>query len=274
METLPPIQAWGAKQVDAIWVPSEFSAVAFREHCTSVHVVHHAVEVSDFERLSREDFGLPEDAYVVHFAFDVHSTMARKNPNGVVAAFRKAFDTDESAYLLLKVRNYGSLRSLADLGDRDARELLQTVHSHPRIVVVGREMTRSKTLGLLVLSDCHLSLHRAEGFGYGMAEAMALGVPVVATGYSGNMTYMNTGNSWPIEYRTRAVMPNEYLFTDPGFRWAEPDLDDAAAQLMNCRFGSDRLGRIEEARSIITANFSLEEMSARMKCLLDQYVDQ
>lgn len=219
---------------------------------------------------SRQALKIPPDAYVVHFAFDTHSTLARKNPLGVVEAFLKAFDSDHSAYLLLKARNLSALQEMADRGDRDARKLLHEVHVHPRIRLVGREVSRGNALGLLALSDCHLSLHRAEGFGYGMAEAMALGVPVVATGYSGNMAFMDSQNSWPVAYQLRSVNRGEYLFEEPGFRWAEPDIDDAAEQLIACRTGQDRQHRIDLARMRITENFSLSVMSRRMSELLER----
>lgn len=271
MDSLPPEQKWAAKQVDEIWVPSEFSATAFREHGSSVEVVHHAVDVSGMEIVSRETLGIPQDAYIVHFAFDVHSTIQRKNPAGVIRAFRSAFGMDESAYLLLKVRNYQTLQEAADSGNNEARSLLREMSSHPRIVVADREMSRGRTLGLLALSDCHFSLHRAEGFGYGMAEAMALGVPVVATGYSGNMAYMDRQNSWPVDYKLKPVLPGEYLFTAPDFRWAEPSIEHAADQLKQCRLGSDRVDRIFGARNTIETAFSLEVMSARMSKLLERF---
>jgi glycosyltransferase involved in cell wall biosynthesis len=271
MDSLPPEQKWAAKQVDEIWVPSEFSATAFRENGASVEVVHHAVDVSGMEIVSRETLGIPQAAYIVHFAFDVHSTIQRKNPAGVIRAFRSAFDMDESAYLLLKVRNYHALQEAADSGNDEARGLLREMSSHPRIVVAAREMSRGRTLGLLALSDCHLSLHRAEGFGYGMAEAMALGVPVVATGYSGNMAYMDQQNSWPVDYKLKSVLPGEYLFTAPDFRWAEPCIEHAADQLRRCRLGSDRIDRIYGARNTIESDFSLEVMSVRMSKLLERF---
>ena len=168
---------------------------------------------------------------MVHFSFDANSTVARKNPSGAIDAFLRATDGDPSAVLLMKVRNFEQVRVSARHGDIHARAFLEKVSLDHRIRLITRELDYSKSLGLIQLSDCYLSLHRSEGYGYGMAEAMALGVPVIATGYSGNLDFMSNDSALLVPYDKRPILPGEYFHWDSKMHWAEPDVKVAASHL-------------------------------------------
>ena len=116
-------------------------------------------------------------------------------------------------------------------------------------------------------ADSYVSLHRSEGFGFGMAEAMALGKVVIGTDYSGSTDFLTEQTGYPIPYALRKVAPDEYVHTD-GQVWAEPDEAACAAamrrvfidreeaatkasagqRLVLSRYGTDNVGRAVESR--------------------------
>ncbi len=105
-------------------------------------------------------------------------------------------------------------------------------------ILLNKMMTRQQMTDLLTCADVYVSLHRAEGFGRGMAEAMFLGKPVIATNYSGNTDFMTTTNSYPVAFKLRPITAEDHRFQpafatiyDVGQVWAEPDIDEAAARM-------------------------------------------
>jgi glycosyltransferase involved in cell wall biosynthesis len=161
--------------------------------------------------------------YAFVFTFDFLSVIERKNPQAVIAAYRTAFGPDDGATLVLKSVN-GHQRV-------DELEALRAAAAgRPDIVVLDEYLTRADQAALLAACDCYVSLHRAEGFGLGMAEAMALGKPVIATGYSGNVDFMNAANSILVGYDRVAVPPGLAIYP-AGSEWADPDVEEAAAAM-------------------------------------------
>lgn len=167
----------------------------------------------------RDEFGL-DDAYTFLVTFDFSSYLARKNPSAAIAAFRGAFRDDERVRLLIKTsnahRHADALRSLMDESGGD-----------PRIVIRDDLLPRDDLHALQRCCDAYISLHRAEGFGLGMAESMILGKPVVATAYSGNLDFMTPDNSVLVPYRLVPVEAGEYAFGE-GQHWAEADVQAAS----------------------------------------------
>ena len=121
------------------------------------------------------------------------STIQRKNPVGLIEAFRRAFAAGEGPRLLIKTIN-APLRPLHE------EALLDAAQGRPDIHIVDRSLTAEEMDGLIAGCDCYVSLHRSEGFGLTMAEAMAVGKPVIATAYSGNVDFMNRDNSLLVDY--------------------------------------------------------------------------
>jgi glycosyltransferase involved in cell wall biosynthesis len=166
---------------------------------------------------------VPAGRFVFLFTFDFLSVFERKNPLAIVEAFSKAFTPSEGPVLVVKSVN-GDLRRLG----RDRVRLAAA--DRPDIVLIEDYLTNDERDALLARADAYVSLHRAEGFGLTMAEAMILGKPVIATGYSGNLDFMTEENSFLVPYEMAEVPPGcePYL---PGTPWAEPDVD-VAARLM------------------------------------------
>lgn len=227
--------------VDEVWAPTEFVRAAIAAN-TDKPVVRmpKAIEFEVPEGLGREHFGLAKDAFVFLYSFDSNSYVSRKNPEAAITAFRRAFaDGNSDVRLLIKSINGHRFP------DRHAA-LVRSVADDPRIDVRDGFLSRVEMFGLQNSVDCYVSLHRAEGFGLGMAESMFLGKPVIATAYSGNMEFMNRDNSCLVNYKLVPLADGEYPYWQ-GQHWAEANVDDAA-QFMR-RVVEDR----EYARRIGTA---------------------
>ena len=225
LETFPEGWVPAIDFLDELWAPSRFVQQALA--CKTgrpVTLMPQCVELPPFERRSRAYFGLPDDRCLFIFAFDFLSYIDRKNPIAAVRAFKAAFpEGTEKTGLIVKVMN-------ADAHDPRWRAMLDEIGEDSRIIVINEAMNRADSLALLDCCDCFLSLHRSEGFGRGPAEAMALGKPVIVTGYSGNMDFTLPDNSFLVDYRLVPVQPGQYVFGD-GQVWADADVDHAARHM-------------------------------------------
>jgi glycosyltransferase involved in cell wall biosynthesis len=163
---------------------------------------------------------VPDDGPLFLFVFDYLSTIQRKNPIGLIEAFKRAFAPGEGPRLLIKTIN-GPLRPLAE------EEVLWAAHGRPDIHVVDRSLDGEELNGLMAACDCYISLHRSEGFGLTLAEAMAIGKPVIGTGYSGNVDFMNDQNSYLVDYTIGRVGPDCEIYPPEG-EWAQPSVEHAA----------------------------------------------
>lgn len=249
--------------VDEIWVTSPFVRDAIAA-CTPkpVHIVPVALEVNLPRAHSRSEVGLAEGVFVCLFSFDFNSYVTRKNAEGVIAAFRRAF-AEERSDVRLVIKTINGERFPEAL-----RKLTEAAGGDERIEVRDGFLDRIGMWALQACCDCYVSLHRSEGLGLGMAECMLLGKPVVATAYSGNLAFMDADNSCLVGYSLVAVEEGEY----PAWQdqhWAEPDLDEAAAYLR--RLADDpayaqQIGEKARAsvRERLSAEASLAAMTARL----------
>ena len=213
--------------VHEVWAPSRFTAAALEPLLPGrVRVVPHPVAAYPPlpSALGRADFGLPTDAVVTLVAFSLASSFERKNPLGAITAHRAAFGDRADRVLLLRVGNphhfpadFARLRAAAD---------------HPNIRIDTRTLPAADNHALMAACDIVLSLHRSEGFGLVPAEAMLLGVPVVATDWSGNTDFMDAGCAAMVPARLIPANDPRGVFMAPSAEWAEPDLGVAAAHLV------------------------------------------
>ncbi|HEY0834715.1 MAG TPA: glycosyltransferase, partial [Azospirillum sp.] len=210
--------------VDEVWASSRYTQSAY-ETVSPVPVVHMpmAVTVDLKHRPPRSAFGLPENRFLFVFSFDGLSYLARKNPLAAVHAFRRAFPRgNEPVGLVIKAMNVD--------GRPEWEFLCAEARRDPRIVLIARTMDRAGVLGLYAACDAFVSLHRAEGFGRGLAEAMLLEKPVIATAFSGNLEFCHPHTACLVGYRRVPLEPGDYPCGE-GQSWADPDIDEAAAHM-------------------------------------------
>jgi len=206
--------------VDEIWASSEFTRKAIAERgLKPVYAFPVAVDkMPEREGFDLSILGIP-NGYVFLFCFDLLSIFERKNPLALIEAFTTAFQNNEGPVLVIKALN-GDKR-LADLEKIRIRS-----RDRSDIVILDKYLDRDDNLGLFGASNCYVSLHRSEGLGLTIAEAMALGKPVIATAYSGNMDFMDQENSFLIPF-TYGEVPDGCEPYRTGARWAEPDIAEA-----------------------------------------------
>lgn len=231
--------------VDEIWVSSEHTLQALAPVSQQLALRHMpmAVTVDEVAPRTRADFGLPPDACLFLFAFDLNSSAKRKNPQACVQAFLRAFPPGGAAAgsaspvgLVIKIH---PPRQQND--EWDALKRLQ--QADPRIHLIEQTLGKADLLALYRLCDCFLSLHRAEGFGRCIAEAMLLGKPVISTGYSGNLAFTNAENALLVNYRLRALARDDYPF-GAGQKWAEPSVVHAASLLQTVARMDDKVRQL------------------------------
>jgi hypothetical protein len=218
-DVLPPSWLDAFRHLDEIWVYTTFVAENLaRLSPVPVVVVPMALTVPD---VGGVDVPLPwDDRFTFVFMMDFFSTARRKNATGLIDAFTRAFAPGEGPRLLLKTINAG-FRS------QDADELRFRIGDRPDIDLIDCYLEPVQKYALLAKADCYVSLHRSEGFGLPLAESMALGTPVIATGYSGNTDFMTDRNSYLVDWSSTRVGLGCEIYPAVG-RWAEPDLDHAA----------------------------------------------
>ncbi len=222
LPSLPRDWERGLRACHRIWAPSTFVADA----CTHplgppVSVVPYPMLRVRPSSLGRAEFGLPPDCFVALSVFDVSSSIARKNPLGAIAAHKAAFGDSPRHLLVLKVHNTSRAGPLWE-------EIAAVAAASANIRLVDRYMPEADLFALIAACDAFISLHRSEGFGFGIAEALALGRPVIATGWSGNVDYMKGPNAFAVPYRLVPAFDPQGTYAFPDMAWAEPDLDAAA----------------------------------------------
>lgn len=245
---------WAAL-MDEIWVSSRFIHETLRRDLPGKPIRYVPLPVPEPvpSQATRGDFGLPADRFTVLVAFDLSSRWERKNPAGAIAAFRRAFPDPAAAQLVLKVS--GADRHLPYL-----EKLHELTADMPNVRIVESELPPGDLASLIGCCDVLLSLHRSEGLGLFIAEAMWLGTPVIATGWSGVLDMLSADNSMLVRFGTVPVRPSDYPSVPPGAQWAEPDIDHAAECLRQLAADPELRARLRsQARQRAEQQFSLEQ---------------
>lgn len=238
--------------LDEIWVASGFVQQTIQQVTDKPVVrVPHPIEIECSRSYQRSEFSLPEKSFLFLFNFDFNSYIQRKNPWAVLRAFRLAFP-DNNKEVGLVIKSTGASRF-----EREFELLRKEVNADPRVHLIDQLLPRDTMYGLQRVCDAYVSLHRAEGFGLGMAESMALGKPVIGTAYSGNLDFMNHENSCLVDYHMIPVKPGQYQGLEPGWMWAEADVEMAAAYMQRLVEEPEFRNKIAvQAAADISANHS------------------
>jgi glycosyltransferase involved in cell wall biosynthesis len=260
---LPKNWKYAYGMVDEIWVCTDYLAQIMQKTGLPVFKIPFFVSVDSFSPICmRSRFGL-KDKFIFLSSFDFNSSKARKNPEAVIQSFIRAFPANNGVVLIIKTSNgAGHKKALGDLKN--------TINGDQRIVIFDEDISREEMNSLLATCDCYVSLHRAEGLGLGMAEAMYLGKPVIATAYSGNMDFMNDQNAILIPYSMIDVKPGEYIdYVDQ--EWADPNLDKSFEAFLKIYEDEKFRAYIgENARRYMINNHSIEIGFHAIKCRMNE----
>ena len=248
--------------VDLVLAPSRHIQRVVERFCPAARIRHYpqAVFLPDGVSADRSVWGLPDGAFVVFFGMDVSSDVERKNPMAVFEAFRAAFPPGGAADAVLAVKFNNA--AVAPRFERDGADLVARFSSDPRVRIFTGNVPYRDALGLNAACDVCLSLHRAEGLGLNLMEAMSLGKPVVATGWSGNTDFMTAENSCPVAFRMVRVRTDHPSYKSAADEveqeWADADIGDAARRLRALyenvesrrAIGDAARARMDEARAL------------------------
>lgn len=218
--------------VDEVWVSSRYIYDALMPVSKKpVLIMPLCVTAPAFLPLPRQAFGLPSSAFLFVFAFDLGSSSHRKNPKSCLEAFWIAFPRS-----LYSPQEVGLIIKVHPSKDADPtwEEIKSVVTADERIFIIEETFAKDRLYALYDCCDCFLSFHRAEGYGRNIAEALCLGLHVIATGHSGNLEFCNPENSIFPKYALKYVGAEEY--THASGRWAEVDVEDAAKKMKDLFF--------------------------------------
>jgi glycosyltransferase involved in cell wall biosynthesis len=266
LEEFPDRNLHSFDLVDELWAPTQFIAESLRAKAPKNLAIHHMplplLPPTVARGFSRSDLGIP-NGYMFLFTFDFLSVLKRKNAMGLIDAFSLAFSPNEGPILVLKTIN----------GDKRMRELEKLrwhARHRPDVFIIDTYLENEQTAALMNDADCYVSLHRSEGLGLTMAEAMLLGKPVIATAYSGNMDFMTEDTAMLVPWmRTKVGNGAEGYPADCD--WAEPNLKKAS-EYMRKVFDDIEFGKTigSQAQADLLSRFSPEVCGNRMKNRLQE----
>jgi glycosyltransferase involved in cell wall biosynthesis len=243
--------------VDEVWASSTFLHEVYSRQ-TQKRVSHIPLNVHVPAPREPDEIGaLLASKFTFLCVFDFHSQIERKNPIGAISAFRTAFSKKtENVQLIFKTLH----------GERRPDEfnaVRAAMDEDERMVLIDGALGREEVCWLIQNSQVYLSLHRSEGFGRPIAEAMLLGTPVIGTGWSGNVDFLSEETGFPIRYRLRPVGRAEYPFA--AGEWAEPDIEHAADVMRRLYRSGGASSRITlKAKQVVTSLFSRPSVGAKL----------
>jgi glycosyltransferase involved in cell wall biosynthesis len=205
---------------DEIWAPSRFIFSSLKGRISKpLSHMSFACEVSLDRYYERDFFEINNEKYVFLFSFDFRSFLSRKNPFAVLTSFEKLLNKLDPNLVMLVIKTHGG-----DFSSPIYLDFCKKIQKIGNIKWIDRALSDLEMRNLIRVCDCYVSLHRSEGFGRGMAEAMYLGKPVIATGYSGNLDFMDNQNSLLVNYGMIDLKNGDYPGWE-GQKWANPDIE-------------------------------------------------
>ena len=257
----------GIQTVDEIWTPSEFISNSIRKKTDKpVITIPYAIEMKKESCLEREYFSLPEDKLLFLTMYDFISISERKNPEAVIDAYMKAFPVGDS-----HVENdaVGIVIKVNHAEEKKLEELKKRLKKYKNVYFITKNLTRFEVDSLLNMCDVLVSLHRSEGFGLPLAEAMALGKPVIATNWSASIEFMNEENACLVDYRLIKLKKTTGPY-EKGNYWADADTSHAAyymKKLWEDKEYRELIGKNAEnhVKKHLTYTCSADRMKNRLK---------
>ena len=257
LESLPADWRRVLSALDVVLAPSHFIQTVLQAEVPATTCLHYpqAVFIPDDLVVDREAWGIRSGETAFVASFDVSSGFGRKNPWAAIDAFQRAFPGRQDVRLLVKTNPHPT-------GGAQATDRLRRIATaDPRLTVIEAALSYRGVLELYAACDVLVSLHRSEGLGLNMLEALSLGKPVVATGWSGNMDFTTPENSCLVGYKFISVDPDEPNYptaeVGPSAVWADPDVDEAAAFMRALADSPEMRARLGKR--------GLEDMDARRR---------
>jgi glycosyltransferase involved in cell wall biosynthesis len=264
-------EAWRSilRSIDEIWAPSAFVANAFKGIFSGpIVLMPPVVNVGEEPSFGRDHFGMVPNRFYFMFSFDYYSSPYRKNPIGALEAFQRAFPKKDDENVGLIIKSMGTLGRYSEV----IAALQKAAAADPRIVVFEKSITRAEIMGLISSCDAYISLHRSEGFGLGMAEAMNFGRIVIATDYSGSADFLTPETGFPIQFALRPVAVHEYPWSSKQF-WAEPDISSAAAAMQLILQSPDMAReRADAGQKFVRQKYGVVRVGEAMKARIDHLI--
>ena len=264
MQTIPEAWAQQLEYFDEIWTPSSISqnSVAYLSNIPVLKFPHPVKSNAITERIQNISNGHDYNGFNFLTVFDVYSDAERKNPLFAIRAFLNAHANNHKVKFIIKVRNLS-------LDELLKNKLKNIAEKNSNIVVIDGYISDEDLNNLYGEADAYVSLHRAEGFGLTISDAMSRGIPVITTGYSGNLDFCNSCETRLVSYSLRDVGQSRprYLREDV---WAEPDLQDASAAFSE--LVSDHvkwINKANKARDRLSQEFSIQHVGRLMKERID-----
>lgn len=240
--------------LDEIWTPSEFVSEALRKVTDKpVTTIPYHVEAPIDEKYDRKYFGLPENKFLFLMMYDSGSMMERKNPLGVLEAFKKAFSKDN--------QGVGLVIKLNGKRQEDIDKITEYLDGYTNVYFMTDILSKVEVNSLIADVDVFVSMHRAEGFGLVMAEAMLNGTPCIATNWSANTEFMNSSVACMLDYQLVPLKEDIGPFKK-GKRWADPDVDQAAEFMKRLFEDTEFYGDIsDKAQEYITEKLGMQRIT-------------
>jgi len=236
--------------------------IVYKKVALPVITMPHAIKFKRPEGNNRARFNLPDGTFLFLVLYDLNSYSERKNPGAVIEAFRRSGLAKGDTALVLKVHN-------AEGNEGDLAALQAAIADFPGSIIINETLTRQEIYELQAACDCYVSLHRSEGFGLAVAEAMYLGKPVISTDWSATAEFVDETNGCPVKYELRQLERNFGPY-GRGQTWAEADVDHAAQWMKKLASDPALVSRLgAAARETIEVKFSPESIGGRYRRRLE-----
>ena len=249
------------KLVDHIWCPTRFVQSAFFSKVKKLilSIPLPVINVPRAGRDIRKELDIPSNAFVALYMFDVRSTLTRKNPQGTIKAFMQFLKKRKDAYLILKINRWQQVDP----------SVFDWIPTHPNIRLVSETMQDAELADLYEAANVYLSLHRSEGFGRTLVEAMQHGLEVISTAYSGPEDYLDPSYARLVEWDEVVVKAGDYPYTT-GSTWSEPSIKSAVSQLEAAYLDRD----LKRKKRAIKAGreFTVEKLAKKYRPILMTYL--
>lgn len=270
---MPAARPYAFENVAGVATFSTFCAQYFRKIAPAdlpIWVLPYPIDIDasklDSPEVVRQKYGIKSRDFMFFFNFSYNSSYFRKNPEGVLAAFDVAFPKHD-ANIKLVIKSVGDGRA-PELVAR-LREKIDELGLKNNVILISADLTDAAVYSLIHASDVYVSLHRGEGLGLGMMEAMYLGRPVIATNYGGNTDFTKSGTALLVDYSMVAPQEidlEEYAHVE---KWPEPNIKTAAKHMLDLYKSPTLCKKVGMAgQKFIKQNFNKNAFNAKVQELM------